>query len=138
MVHALIGKREKEGDPGHDDVSVGPSTTYLQLFPMERPQNRLQEVAAENTEVFCHMRWSPCVHAFKYFKFLAKAFTELVSPPILLHYMLELNVLRTYLKHYLKIRPIFLLFGSPYSCGFNATIVKKKLHPNPAHTQIYR
>lgn len=52
MVHTDNRPGEKEGDPGHDDISVGPSTTYLQLPPMERPQDRLQEVVTRDTAAF--------------------------------------------------------------------------------------
>lgn len=44
MVHANIGAGEEEGDPRHDDVGAGPSTALLQLPPVERPEDRLQEV----------------------------------------------------------------------------------------------
>lgn len=52
MVHTDNRPGEEEGDPGHDDISVGPSTTYLQLPPMERPQDRLQEVVTRDTAAF--------------------------------------------------------------------------------------
>lgn len=45
MVHANIGAGEEEGDPRHVDVGAGPSTALLQLPPVERPEDRLQEVA---------------------------------------------------------------------------------------------
>lgn len=49
MVHAVNGPGEEEGYPGHDDDGVGPSTTFLQLPPMEGPQDSLQKVAARDT-----------------------------------------------------------------------------------------
>lgn len=52
MVHTDNRPGEEEGDPGHDDISVGPSTTYLQLPPVERPQDRLQEVVTRDTAAF--------------------------------------------------------------------------------------
>lgn len=44
MVHANTGAGEEEGDPRHVDVGAGPSTALLQLPPVERPEDRLQEV----------------------------------------------------------------------------------------------
>lgn len=44
MVHANTGAGEEEGDPWHVDVGAGPSTALLQLPPVERPEDRLQEV----------------------------------------------------------------------------------------------
>ena len=55
MVHTNNRPGEEEGDPGHADVSVGPSTAFLQLPPMERPQDRLQEVATRDTDGFSFM-----------------------------------------------------------------------------------
>lgn len=55
MVHAINRPGEKEGDPGHDDASVGSSATFLQLSPMEGPQDSLQEVAAQHTALYCLM-----------------------------------------------------------------------------------
>lgn len=52
MVHAIHGPGEEKGDPGHDNVSVGPSTTFLQLPPMEGPQDRLQEVPTRDAVAF--------------------------------------------------------------------------------------
>lgn len=49
MVHTNNRAREEEGDPGHDDVGVGPSATLLQLHPMEGPQDCLQEVLTRDT-----------------------------------------------------------------------------------------
>lgn len=54
MVHTDNRPGEEEGDPGHDDISVGPSTTFLQLPPVERPQDRLQEVVTQDIAVFFH------------------------------------------------------------------------------------
>ena len=44
MVRTNNRAGEEEGDPGHDDVGVGPSATLLQLPPVEGPQDCLQEV----------------------------------------------------------------------------------------------
>lgn len=55
MVHAIHRPGEEEGGPGHDDVSVGPSTAFLQLPPMEGPQDRLQEVPTRDTAAFFHL-----------------------------------------------------------------------------------
>lgn len=52
MVHTIIRPGEEEGDPRHDVVSVGPSTTFLQLPPMEGSQDCLQEVPKRDTAVF--------------------------------------------------------------------------------------
>lgn len=55
MVHASSRAGEEEGDPGHDHVSVGPSVTFLQLPRVERPEDRLQEVATRDTAAFSHV-----------------------------------------------------------------------------------
>lgn len=52
MVHTDNGAGEEEGDPGHDDVSAEPSTAFLQLPPVERPEDRLQEVATNDMAAF--------------------------------------------------------------------------------------
>lgn len=52
MVHTNNRAGEEEGDPGHDDVSAEPSTPFLQLPPMERPEDRLQEVVTNDTAAF--------------------------------------------------------------------------------------
>lgn len=52
MVYTVNRPGEEEGDPGCVDVSAGPPTTFLQLPPVERPENRLQKVATENTTAF--------------------------------------------------------------------------------------
>lgn len=44
MVHATGRPGEEEGDPGHDAVSAGSPTAFLQLPPVEGPQDCLQEV----------------------------------------------------------------------------------------------
>lgn len=62
MVHTSNGTGEEEGDPGHDDVSVGPRAAFLQLPPVEGPQDRLQEVPTRDKLVFsefCHQRSFP-------------------------------------------------------------------------------
>lgn len=57
MVHTINRPGEEEGYPGHDAVSVGSSTTFLQLPPMEGPQDCLQEVPTRHTAVvpFCYV-----------------------------------------------------------------------------------
>lgn len=50
MVHAAGGPGEEESDPGHDDVGACSSAAYLQLPPMEGPQDCLQEVAIKDTQ----------------------------------------------------------------------------------------
>lgn len=52
MVHTINRPGEEEGDPGHDDASVGSSTTFLQLPPMEGPQDCLQEVPTRDAAAF--------------------------------------------------------------------------------------
>lgn len=53
MVCTYIGPREEEGDSGHDDVGIVTSSAYLQLPPVEGPQDHLQEVASKDTRTFC-------------------------------------------------------------------------------------
>ena len=52
MVHAHNGAGEEEGDPGHDDVSSGPRAAFLQLPPVERHEDCLQEVMGEEPASF--------------------------------------------------------------------------------------
>lgn len=60
MVHAGDRPGEEEGDPGHDVGSVGPSATFLQLPPLEGPQDRLQKVLYKSWfSVFYHQRSIP-------------------------------------------------------------------------------
>lgn len=49
MVHTDKWAGEEEGDTGHDSVSASPSTTFLQLPPVERPEDCLQEVVTKDT-----------------------------------------------------------------------------------------
>lgn len=46
MVHAHVGSREEEDHQGDDHHGVGAAATYLQLPPMERSEDYLQEVGA--------------------------------------------------------------------------------------------
>lgn len=52
MVHAHNGAGEEEGDPGHDDISSSSHTAVLQLHPVERHEDRLQEVTGEDPAFF--------------------------------------------------------------------------------------
>lgn len=52
MVHTTGRPGEEEGDPRHDAVSAGSSTAFLQLPPMDGPQDCLQEVPTTDTAVF--------------------------------------------------------------------------------------
>lgn len=75
MVHSNNGAGEEEGDPGHDDVSAEPSTTFLQLPPMERPEDRLQEVATNDTAAFFI-----CVIVTRYFFCVLSSFSGRYRP----------------------------------------------------------
>lgn len=44
---------EKEGDPRHDDAGAAQACALLQLPAVERPKNRLQEVATERQRPIC-------------------------------------------------------------------------------------
>lgn len=58
MVHADIRAREEEGDPGHVDAGAGPLATFLQLPPVERPEDCLQKVARKETSAFYHLPYT--------------------------------------------------------------------------------
>lgn len=53
MVHADGRAGEKEGDPRHDDAGAAQAAALLQLPAVERPKNRLQEVATERLQPIC-------------------------------------------------------------------------------------
>lgn len=47
MVHDVHRQRKEEGDSGHDDAGTGPTSTFLQLPPVEGSEDCLQKVHTE-------------------------------------------------------------------------------------------
>lgn len=78
MVHTVNRAGEEEGDPRHDDVSVGPSTTFQQLPPMEGPQDCLQEVAARDTTALSFLFLSVRIRVLKCFVISSMCQADLV------------------------------------------------------------
>lgn len=62
MVQADVRAGEEEGDPRHDDAGAAPAATLLQLPPVERHEDRLQEVATERRQPFWLILFSFSLH----------------------------------------------------------------------------